>query len=393
MLFFKIILKVDNEISLLNNVHLQIKKVYAFNLLQEYQKYYLHEKRLLSYAAYFGDVEILQLVLQKTNVQFNTFYDPFESPPLHLAIEPTVIAFSWLDFRNFNDYLHCNDFISIKLLEDKLQEKNREENSAKNREKYRAKYREENSVIANRNDMFPWTKEIKYNARKVCANLLLQAGADILATDKKGHMADPGKYASNEGRIWWYDLVTNQIGNIKNDLNVAGSGTAVVAALVATTSFVGPFTPPLNYVAMSSGTTTIDVGVQVTELLIKVFLVSNGLSFYLAIISIMLALMPSLPIPKEGLVFGPCDDLKRSQRTISIAIAMLLASIISVLISFAASSLLVVPSQHRRLMAYSTSIGGLICSIGIFFFFLRFLRLIRPQNTFIRKWYQRIGKL
>jgi hypothetical protein len=90
---------------------------------------------------------------------------------------------------------------------------------------------------------------------------------------------------------------------------------------------------------MSFRTATIDVGVQVIELMIKVFLVSNGLSFYLVMTSIMLAIMPSLPIPKEGLVFGPCDDLKQSQRTISIAIGMLLASIISVLISFAASSL------------------------------------------------------
>jgi hypothetical protein len=95
---------------------------------------------------------------------------------------------------------------------------------------------------------------------------------------------------------------------------------------------------------MLFGTATIDVGVQVTKLMIKVFLVNNGLSFYLAMTSIMLAIMPSLPIPKEGLVFGPCDDLK--QRTISIAIGMLLASIISVIISFAASLLVVIPLQH-----------------------------------------------
>jgi len=97
---------------------------------------------------------------------------------------------------------------------------------------------------------------------------------------------------------------------------------------------------------MSFGIATIDVGVQVTKLMIKVFLMNNGLSFYLAMTSIMLAIMPSLSIPKEGLVFGPCDDLKQSQRTISIAIGMLLASIISVIISFVAFSLIVIPLQH-----------------------------------------------
>jgi hypothetical protein len=233
----------------------------------------------------------------------------------------------------------------------------------------------------------------QYSARQACANLLLQAGADILATDKNGCMADPGAMAPDQARIWWYELVAKETLNIKNNLNVAGSGTAVVATLVATASFVGPLQPPHNYVAMSPGTATIDVGVQVTELLIKVFLVSNSLSFYLAITSIMLAIMPSLPIPKEGLVSGPCNDLKRSRRTISIAIGMLLVSIISVLISFAASSLLVIPSQHRGLIAYSTLIGGSICCIGILFFSLRFLRLIFPRNTFIKKLYHRIGKL
>jgi len=193
-------------------------------------------------------------------------------------------------------------FINIELLESKLQKKDLEEDSA----------------IAYTDNI----NRIQYSARQACANLLLQAGVDILATDKDRHMANAGKWASNEARLWWYELVAKQTSNIKNDLNAAGVGTVVVATLVTIASFVGPLTPPLNYVAMSSRTTTIDVGVQVTKLLIKVFLVSNGLSFYLAITSIMLAIMPSLPIPKEGLVSGPCDDLKRSRRTISITIGM-----------------------------------------------------------------------
>jgi len=256
--------------------------------------------------------------------------------------------------------------MSIKLLERKLREQDLEED--------KMEYNE-------------------YNGRKACANLLLQSGADILATDKYGYMADPRERAPNETRIWWYELVAKETFNIKNDLNVAATGTALIATLVTTASFVGPLTPPLNYVAMLFGIATVDVGVQITELLIKVFLINNSLSFYLAITSIMLAFMPSLPIPKEGLVFGPCDDLKRSRRTISIAIGMLLASIISVLISFAAFSLVVIPLQHRTLMVYTTLIGGLICFLGIFFFFLRFLRLICRRNIYIRKLYQRNGKL
>jgi len=338
-------------------------------LQEEGQEVFLPKKnKILATAALSGNVQILQLFLQKDDVdKLNDVCDPFGAPPLHLALNHSEF-FIWCGAsRSFDEWLHCNDFISIQSLEENL----------------RKQHKEKDSAIA----------IIKTNAndtRKACVNLLLQAGADILAIDKKGSIAQP---EFNETKIWWYELVAKETLNIKNDLNAAGTGTAVVAALVATASFVGPLQPPLNYVAMSSGTATVDVEVQVTELLIKVFLVTNSLSFYLAITSIMLAIMPSLPIPKEGLVFGPCDDLKRSRRTISVAIGMLLASIISVLVSFAASSLAVIPLQHRSLMAYSTSIGGLICCVGILFFFLRFLRLICRRNTFIRKLYQRIGKL
>jgi len=295
--------------------------------------------------------------LQKDDVDnLSVVCQQFGAPILHLAVEAITIAFKWGDSQNFDDYLHCNDFISIELLERKLREIDLEEDSAiANTDK--TKYGVPN---INRN---------QYSARKACANLLLQAGVDILATDDHGRMANPGEKALNEARIWWYELVAKETLNIKNAFNAAGTGTAVVPTLVATASFVGPLTPPLNYVTMSSGIDILDVGVQVKELLIKVFLVNKGLSFYLAITSIMLAIMPSLPIPKEGLVSGLCDDLKRSRRTMSIAIGMLLVSIISVLISFATSSLVVIPLQHRWLMAYSTSIGGLICCIGIFFFF------------------------
>jgi hypothetical protein len=337
--------------------------------LQERQKLYLPKKnKILATAALSGNIQMLQLFLQKDDVdKLNVVCDPFEAPPLHLALEQKEFSLWQAESRSFDNWLHCNDFISIKSLEQNLRKQHRRKDSA--------------IAITERN---------VDDTTRACVDLLLQAGADILAIDKKGSIAHP---ESNEAKKWWYELVGKETLNIKNDLNAAGTGTAVVAALVATASFVGPLQPPLNYVAMSSGTTTVDVEVQVTELLIKVFLVTNSLSFYLAITSIMLAIMPSLPIPKEGLLFGPCDDLKRSRRTISIAIGMLLASIISVLVSFAASSLAVIPSQHRSLMAYSTSVGGLICCVGIFFFFLRFLRLICRQNIFIRKLYQRIGKL
>ncbi|KAH8941641.1 hypothetical protein BDL97_14G053900 [Sphagnum fallax] len=367
-----------------------IREITAFHLIILYE-------HMLPDFFYF---DYLKDELKRHFCQFALLHFPaFDFSPIHDVSGPVAWAIQmgrnkfvnqvvateaktfWMDMpdsRTFDDWLHCNDFISIELLEKKLGEKDPKEDSA---------------MANTKKTMYGAPDSNQYSAKQACANLLLQAGADILARDKFGRMAEPGAQATNEARIWWYEFVAKETLNIKNDLNAAGTGTAVVATLVATASFVGPLQPPLNYVAMSSGTATVDVGVQVTEFMIRVFLVSNGLSFYLAIAAIMLAIMPSLPIPKEGLVSGPSDDLKRSRRTISIAIGMLLASIISVLISFAASSLVVIPLQHRGVMAYSTSIGGFICCIGIIFFFLRFLRLICPRNTVIKKLYQKIGIL
>jgi hypothetical protein len=102
----------------------------------------------------------------------------------------------------------------------------------------------------------------QYSVKQACANLLLQAGVDILATKAFEHMADPGAWAPDKAQMWWCELVSKETLNIKNDLNAAGTGTAVVATLVATASFVGPLQPPLNYAAMSSGTATTDQNIS-----------------------------------------------------------------------------------------------------------------------------------
>jgi hypothetical protein len=41
-------------------------------------------------------------------------------------------------------------------------------------------------------------------------------------------MADPGAWAPNEARIWWYKLVAKETLNIKTDLNATGTRTPVV---------------------------------------------------------------------------------------------------------------------------------------------------------------------
>jgi len=61
--------------------------------LQEYQELNPpKENKLLALAARSGNVEILQLSLQKEDVdKLNVVCDPFEAPPLHLAVDSSMI--------------------------------------------------------------------------------------------------------------------------------------------------------------------------------------------------------------------------------------------------------------------------------------------------------------
>jgi len=169
----------------------------------------------------------------------------------------------------------------------------------------------------------------------------------------------------------------------KKNLNEAANAISVVAALVATASFVGPLQPPLGY-----GGDSMEGGVQDTYLSIRVFMVSNILSFYLAVASILFAVVPSLPMPQEGIY----AEWQRTRKTVSVAIFFLLMSVLGVLISFGAASNSVVSEdyswRHVGLSFYPTLLGGFICILGIILFFLRLLRLVFKGNEKIRYLYK-----
>ncbi|KAH9546841.1 hypothetical protein CY35_11G002300 [Sphagnum magellanicum] len=278
--------------------------------------------------------------------------------PLAAAVFSTELPINYCsgedESRRFDRFVHCNDFMSIALLEKELDKRHPEEN----------KNIASGTLQVDKNG---------YEVKKQCVTLLLQAGADILATSKTtGNLADPGFYAPDDIRTWWYDLVDKQIVTIQGDLDTAATATAVVSALVATSSFGG---------------SAVEIGADVTNPLIGISIVCNNLSFYLAIASVMLSLLPSLPVPKEGLMSGPTNELIRSRKVIVAAIATLFIAIISEVIAFLASSFAGIPLEHQLLIAYSTSIGGSVCCLVFFFFSLSFLRVVFPRNALIRRLY------
>ena len=202
-------------------------------------------------------------------------------------------------------------------------------------------------------------KSTSYKEREACISMLVQAGLSMWQKDNYGNNPDPGISACSENCLSWQNMVERQTLEAKKSLNEAGNAISVVA----TASYVGPLQPPLGYA---------DDFVQMSNLPIRIFMVTNSVSFYLAIASIMFVVVPTLPImPQEGIF----KALRRIQKSIWIATCLLLISVLGVLISFTAASNAVVSEEYswRRegLTFYPVVVGGLVCLIGIICFFIR----------------------
>jgi len=115
--------------------------------------------------------------------------------------------------------------------------------------------------------------------------------------------------------------------------------------------------------------------------------VSNSLSFYLAIASIMLAVVPSLPMPQEALLF----DLVRTRKIVALAIGVLLLSVVGFLVSYATASIAVMPNHtsliDARWTSYPALEGGLACLIVIALFTKWVVRLMWPKSL---QWFVRV---
>lgn len=226
-----------------------------------------------------------------------------------------------------------------------------------------------------------------YGRRQGCINMLLQAGVDAGKKNRDGDTARPGPEAHESFVTWWYEKVAKETSESRTNLNAAANAISVTAALVATASYVGPLQPPLGYGGGNSDDQS-TLKVQVTILLVRIFIVCDTLSFYLAVASIIFALIPALPMQQESM-FG---ELRRSRRTVALAAGSLFPSIISVLIAFAAGSLAVIPNQGSwnagGLTLITAVLGGLVCLVAIVLFCVRFLRYLFYKSSTISRFYK-----
>ena len=183
----------------------------------------------------------------------------------------------------------------------------------------------------------------------VCINIMLQVGFDIWSGDKDGREPYPGVDATMEAYKWRYARVAEEVSSYKQKMSGAMTAISVIAALVATAAFIGPLQPPLGYDSLNGY-------VQSSHVLVKIYFICNGLSFYFAVAAILAAVTPAIPMLRES----TRDEIRRSQRSNKIAICLLLISIICILVSFSCSSIEVMRPFYgydRKMMFYITGLG------------------------------------
>lgn len=216
-----------------------------------------------------------------------------------------------------------------------------------------------------------------------CMDLLMQSGLSTEQVNKHGVIPELVGSSSERVRKWWFGKLAQEAYEHKKSLSIAANAVSVTAALVATASFVGPLQPPLGL--SNDATQTWLMGhSQVNNPAVEVFLFFDGLSFYFAIASIVFAMLPSWPIPHEGLA----QEVRIARRGVQFAVLLLFASLVFVIIAFGAASIAILPQdkwKYNTLGVLSTTLGTFVCFLILLLSILRLLKFIVTGREFARK--------
>ena len=217
--------------------------------------------------------------------------------------------------------------------------------------------------------------------------LLMQAGFDMNKTNFDGYCPELSPATPEDVRQWWYEKFTKQTQEHLNNLFGAANAVSVTAALVATASFAGPLQPPLGLASTSEE--WLNNYAQFTYPSVEAFFFCDNLTFYLSMSSIILALIPFLPITHEGIL----REVQVAQKTLQAAVVVLFMSIIFLICAFFSAAVSIVPKEYWRyksLTMFTSGTGGMICVIVLTLFCLRLLRVIKVKNSFVLDTYNAI---
>lgn len=220
-----------------------------------------------------------------------------------------------------------------------------------------------------------------------CMELLMQAGLDMNKTNHAGYCPELCATTPEEVRQWWYEKFTKQTQEVLSNLSGAATAVSVTAALVATASFVGPLQPPLGF--DSQGDDWLIGYAQFSHPSVEAFMFCDNLTFYFSMSSIILAMIPFLPISHEGIL----REIRVVQKSVQAAVVVLFMSVVFLICAFFCAAVSVVPKEYWRyksLTMFTTGSGGMICVVTLTLFCLRLLRVIKIKNPFVLNAYNAI---
>ncbi|KAG0554916.1 hypothetical protein KC19_12G129900, partial [Ceratodon purpureus] len=185
-----------------------------------------------------------------------------------------------------------------------------------------------------------------------CMELLMQAGFDMNKTNFDGYCPELSPATPEDVRQWWYEKFTKQTQEHLNNLFGAANAVSVTAALVATASFAGPLQPPLGLASTSEE--WLNNYAQFTYPSVEAFFFCDNLTFYLSMSSIILALIPFLPITHEGIL----REVQVAQKTLQAAVVVLFMSIIFLICAFFSAAVSIVPKEYWRYKSLTMFTSG-----------------------------------
>nr|XP_024358214.1 uncharacterized protein LOC112273542 [Physcomitrium patens] len=188
-----------------------------------------------------------------------------------------------------------------------------------------------------------------------CMELLLQAGLDMNQQNVDGCAPELSGRTPEPVRQWWYEKFTKQTQEQLQNIFATANAVSITAALVATTSFAGPLRPPLGFTQDVHPDWLNGYG-QFSHPTVEAFFFCDNLTFYLSMTSIILILIPYLPVAHEGIL----REIHVAKKSVQAAVVVLFISIVFLIAAFFCAALSIVPKdrwKYKSLTVLTTGIG------------------------------------
>ncbi|XP_073385704.1 uncharacterized protein [Physcomitrium patens] len=189
-----------------------------------------------------------------------------------------------------------------------------------------------------------------------CMELLLQAGLDMNQQNVDGCAPELSGRTPEPVRQWWYEKFTKQTQEQLQNIFATANAVSITAALVATTSFAGPLRPPLGFTQDVHPDWLNGYG-QFSHPTVEAFFFCDNLTFYLSMTSIILILIPYLPVAHEGIL----REIHVAKKSVQAAVVVLFISIVFLIAAFFCAALSIVPKdrwKYKSLTVLTTGIGA-----------------------------------